>query len=54
MHELLGVDLSFGYVGIRKAVLEAGSRLDREPTIAHEPELPPRASDPPPGIDVGL
>jgi hypothetical protein len=26
-------------------VLETGSRLDREPTIAHEPELRPRASD---------
>src|SRR5258708_12201337 len=54
LHELLGVDLSFGYVGIRKAVLEAGSRLDREPTIAHEPELPPRASDPPPALTLAF
>jgi hypothetical protein len=54
LHELLGVDLSFGYLGIRKAVLEAGSRLDREPTIAHEPELPARASDPPPALTLAF
>ena len=54
LHELLGVDLSFGYVGIRKAVLEAGNRLDHEPTIAHEPELPPRASDPPPALTLAF
>src|SRR5258708_4081748 len=54
LHELLGVDLSFGYVGIRKAGVEARSRLDHEPTIAHEPELPPRASDPPPALTLAL
>jgi hypothetical protein len=48
LHELLGVDLSFGFQGVRKAVLQAGSRLDKEPTIAHRPDLPPRAGDPPP------
>ena len=46
LHELLGVDLSFGFLGVRKAVLQAGSRLDHEPTIAHRPDLPPRARDP--------
>jgi hypothetical protein len=54
LHELLGVDLSFGYGGIRKAVLEAGSRLDREPTMAHEPELPPRTTDPPPALTLAF
>ncbi len=54
LHELLGVDLSFGYVGIRKAVLQAGSRLDREPTIAHEPELPQRTTDPPPALTLAF
>jgi hypothetical protein len=51
---LLGVDLSFGYVGIRKAVLEAGSRPDRELTIAHEPELPPLATDPPSALTLAF
>jgi hypothetical protein len=47
LHELLGVDPSFGFLGVRKAVLQAGSRLDQEGTIAHRPDLPPRAGDPP-------
>ena len=50
LHELLGVDLSFGFLGVRKAVLQAGTRLDQEPTIAHRPDLPPRAGDPPPAL----
>jgi hypothetical protein len=54
LHELLGVDLSFSYLGIRKAVLEAGSRLDRETTIAHEPELPLRLGDPPPILTLAF
>jgi hypothetical protein len=50
LHDLLGVDVSFGFLGVRKAVLRAGSRLDQEPTIAHEPDLPPRGDDPPPAL----
>ena len=50
LHDLLGVDLSFGFVGVRKAVLQAGSRLDQEPTIAHEPDLPPRSDNPSPAL----
>jgi len=50
LHELLGVDLSFGFLGVRKAVLQAGSRLDHEPTIAHRPDLPPRAGEPTPAL----
>jgi hypothetical protein len=34
--------------------LSAGGRLDREPTIAHEPELPLRASDPPPALTLAF
>jgi hypothetical protein len=33
-----------------KAVLQAGSRLDQERTIAHEPDLPPRSDNPPPAL----
>ena len=50
LHELLGVDLSFGFLGVRKAVLQAGSRLDHEPTIAHRPDLPLRAGEPTPAL----
>ena len=50
LHDLLGADLSFGFVGVRKAVLQAGSRLDQEPTIAHEPDLPPRSDNPSPAL----
>jgi hypothetical protein len=50
LHQLLGVDLSFGFLGVRKAVLQAGGRLDLEPTIAHEPDLPSRPGDPPPAV----
>ena len=50
LHELLGVDLSFGFRGVRKAVLQAGSRLDHEPTIAHRPDLPRRAGEPTPAL----
>jgi hypothetical protein len=54
LHELLGVDVRFGYVGVRQAVLEAGSRLDREPTIAHDPDLPPRYGEPPPSLTLAF
>ena len=54
MHELLGVDLRFGYVGVRNAVLETGRRLDHEPTIAHSPDLPPRPGDPPPNLTLAF
>ena len=54
LHELLGVDLSFGYIGVRKAVLKAGERLDREPTIAHEPDLPPRPGEAPPALTLAF
>jgi hypothetical protein len=54
LHELLGVDQSFGYIGVRKAVSVAGERLDREPTIAHEPDLPPRPGEPPPVITLAF
>jgi hypothetical protein len=55
LHELLGIDLSFGYVGVRKAVLEASERLDREPTIAHEPDyLPPRPGEPRPALSLAF
>jgi hypothetical protein len=43
-----------GGTSLRKAVLEAGSRLDREPTIAHKPKLPLRASDPPPALTLAF
>jgi hypothetical protein len=51
---LLGLDLSFGHVGVRKATLDAGSRLDHEPTIAHEPDLRPRSGDPPPALTLAF
>jgi hypothetical protein len=54
LHELLGVDLSFGFIGIRKAVLQAGSRLDEETTIAHDPDLPPRSGEPPPKLTLAF
>ena len=54
LHELLGVDLSFGHVGVRKATLEAGNRLDHEPTIAHEPDPRPRSGDPPPALTLAF
>ena len=54
MHELLGVDLRFGYMGVRNAVLEAGRRLDHEPTTAHGPDLPPRPGDPPPTLTLAF
>ena len=54
LHELLGVDLRFGYVGVRNAVLETGRRLDHEPTIAHSPDLPPRPGDPPPNLTLAF
>src|ERR1700722_1801406 len=44
------VDLSFGFLGVRKAVLRAGSRLDQEATIAHRADLQPRADGPPPAL----
>ena len=51
LHEFLGLDLSFGFLGVRKAVLQAAvTRLDQEPTIAHRPDLRPRAGDPPPAL----
>jgi len=52
LHELLGVDLSFGFLGVRKAVLQAGSRLDQEPTIAHRADLPPASGGSAPGPHV--
>ena len=54
MHELLGVYLRFGYVGVRKAVLEAGWRLDHEPTIADEPDRASRPGDPPPKLTLAF
>ena len=54
LHELLGVDLRFGHLGVRKAVLEAGSRMDHEPTIAHEPDLAQRPGDPPPALTLAF
>jgi len=54
LHELLGVDLSFGFIGVRKAVLEAGKRLDRELTIAHEPDLAPRPGAPSPALTLAF
>ncbi len=53
LQELLGVDLSFGYIGVRKAVLEAGERLDREPTVAHEPD-PRSPGEPPPALTLAF
>jgi hypothetical protein len=54
LHELLGVHPAFGYCGVWKAVLEAGSRLDREASTAHEPEPPPRHGERVPTVTLAF
>src|SRR5450631_233733 len=54
LHELLGVHPAFGHCGVWKAVLEAGARLDREASIAHEPEPPPRHGERPPRVTLAF